>query len=199
MVKNIVFDMGNVLLAYDPARYAERLPVRSEAARAVLRELFYGPEWALLDAGALTEREALERVTGRIPQYAEEVRLAMRHWPDMLRPVPGMTEIVSDLKAGGFGIYLLSNTSLRFYQYYRDVEIFRRFDGFMISAREKLLKPDPALFRRFCTRFRLLPKECLFLDDRPENVDSAVSCGMAGHCFSAAEELRAFLKSGGIL
>jgi putative hydrolase of the HAD superfamily len=138
-------------------------------------------------------------VNARIPQYAAEVRLAMKNWHCMMKTMPGMADIVSDLKKRGLKIYLLSNTSLRFYRYYRNVEVFRLFDGFVISARERLVKPDPAIFRRTCERFHLVPQECLFVDDVQENVDSAAGVGMNGHRFAGAEELRSFLENERIL
>lgn len=199
MIRNAVFDMGNVMSVYDPQSYLGGIIGRPEAAQAVLRELFEGPEWKMLDAGSITEKEAVSRVRARIPQYAAEVRLAMKNWHCMMKTMPGMADIVSDLKKRGLKIYPLSNTSLRFYRYYRDVEVFRLFDGFVISARERLVKPDPAIFRRTCERFHLVPQECLFVDDVQENVDSAAGVGMNGHRFAGAEELRSFLENERIL
>ena len=199
LIKNAIFDMGNVMSIYDPESYLNGFVDRPEIVQAVLRELFGGPEWKMLDAGSITEKEAVTRVKARIPQYAAEVSFAMKNWHCMLTVMPGMTDIVSDLKEKGLKIYLLSNTSLRFYRYYKNVEVFRLFDGFIISAKEKLVKPDPAIFRRACERFRLLPEECLFVDDMRENINSAGGIGMIGHRFAGAEELRTYLKSKHIL
>lgn len=199
MIKNAVFDMGNVLSVYDPERYLNRTVDDPKAAKAVLKELFYGPEWKLLDAGGITEKEAVARVKARIPEYAAEVRLAMKNWHCMMTTMPGMADVVSDLKKKGLKLYLLSNTSLRFYRYYKESEIFRLFEGFVISAKEKLVKPDPAIFQRACERFRLVPEECLFVDDVRENVDGAVRAGMTAHLFIGTRELRNFLEQSGIL
>ena len=71
--------------------------------------------------------------------------------------------------------------------------MFRHFDGFLISAEEKLVKPDPAIFRRLCEKFGLLASECLFIDDLQENVDAAVRLGFHGYRFEGTEKLRQFL------
>ena len=198
-IKNIVFDMGNVLLAYAPEEYVHKIISEPEAAQNVLKELFFGPEWVQLDAGAITEEQAVRQVQKRIPRYADSVQLAMDLWHSDLTPMEGMPGIIDDLKAGRYQIFLLSNTSLRFLKYYRKVEMFRKLDGFVISAQEKLLKPDPAIYRRLCDRYGLAPQECLFVDDLQKNIDNAVNAGWQGHLFAGAEELRRFLEQQKIL
>lgn len=199
MIRNIVFDMGNVLSNYNPRKYAESLLRDHAAAEAVVRELFGGPEWLLLDAGAIEESEAVSRVQERVPQFSEAVATAMDHWRCVLEPVPGMPELVDRIWQNGYRLYLLSNVSLRFLKYYREVAMFRHFDGFLISAEEKLMKPDPAIFRRLCEKFGLLSSECLFIDDIQENVDAAVRLGFHGYRFAGTEELERFLTRENIL
>ena len=94
MIRNIVFDMGNVLSDYNPRKYAESLLCNHAAAEAVVQELFGGPEWMLLD---VEESEAVSRVQERIPQFSEAVSTAMDHWRCVLEPVPGMPELVDRL------------------------------------------------------------------------------------------------------
>lgn len=199
MIRNLVFDMGNVLLNYDPERYLQTITKDRKAAGAILRELFGGPEWIRLDEGTITEAETVTRVQARIPQYAELVAKAMDCWQAGLFPIDGMAALIRRLKDRGYPLYLLSNTSLRFYRYYRNVEVFRYFDGFLISAKEKLIKPDPAIFRRFCERFGVPAGECLFIDDRQDNCDSAAGVGFLCHRFSGPAELETFLTGNGIL
>lgn len=198
-IKNVVFDMGNVLLAYTPEEYVHKIIADPEAAQAVLKELFYGPEWVGLDAGTITEEQAVLQVQARIPRFAGSVQHAMDLWHADLTPMPGMPEIIDGLKARHYKVFLLSNTSLRFLNYYRKVEMFRKLDGFVISAQEKLMKPDPAIYRCLCGRYGLLPQECLFVDDLQKNVEGAEACGWSGHRFAGAEELRRFLEKERIL
>ncbi|HHV31466.1 HAD family hydrolase [Caproiciproducens sp. LBM24188] len=199
MIKNIVFDMGNVLLAYTPQEYMKTITSDEAAAAAVLKELFQGEEWRQLDEGTITEEDAVRQVSARIPQYAASVQKAMDNWHSDLTPMCGMPEIIKALKQNGYAIYLLSNTSLRFFQYQNKVEMFRYFDGFLVSAKEKLLKPDPAIFQCLCERYHLVPDECLFIDDLQTNIDGSEKAGFHGHRFQGAEELLKYLQANHIL
>ncbi|MDF2613981.1 MAG: family phosphatase [Clostridia bacterium] len=199
MIKNIIFDMGNVLLAYTPKEYIKTITADETIGQAVLRELFYGEEWIQLDAGSITEEEAILRVQSRIPQYNEYVQRAMDDWHSNLTPVEGMPEVVERLKERGYKIYLLSNTSMRFYNYQPKVEMFKFFDGFFISAKERLLKPDKAIFESFLARFCLKASESLFVDDLVVNVKGAESTGIMAHQFCGAYELTEYLKKKEIL
>lgn len=195
MIKNIVFDMGNVLLSYTPQDYMKTITQDEAIAAAVLKELFYSQEWTELDAGTITEEDAVRQVSARIPQYASYVQKSMDNWHSDLTPMRGMPEIVKKLKEKGFKIYLLSNTSLRFFQYRDKVEMFHFFDGFLVSAKENLLKPDTAIFDRLCSRYHLNSGECVFIDDLQENVDGAVKAGFHAHLFKGAQELSSFFEA----
>lgn len=199
MIKNVVFDMGNVLLAYTPQDYMKTITQDETIAAAILKELFGSNEWVELDAGTITEEEAVARVSARIPEYAEYVQKAMDNWHTDLTPMQGMPEIIKKLKEKDYKIYLLSNTSLRFFKYRDKVEMFHCFDGFIVSAKEKLMKPDPAIFDCLCERYALNCEECVFVDDLQPNIDGAIKAGLHGHLFQGAEELTQYLKDSHIL
>lgn len=191
--------MGNVLLAYTPQDYMKTITQDETIAAAVLKELFHSHEWVELDAGAITEEDAVKQVSARIPEYASYVQKAMDNWHSDLTPMAGMPEIIKKLKEKGYKIYLLSNTSLRFFRYRDKVEMFHSFDGFLISAEEKLLKPDLAIFNRFCSKFGLNSAECVFIDDLQANVDGAIKAGFQAHRFTGAEELLSYFQKQNIL
>lgn len=199
MIKNVIFDMGNVLLTYSPDNYIKTITEDEIIASAVLKELFYSKEWRELDEGVITEEKAVEQVNRRIPQHAEYVQKAMDGWHSDLTPIPGMLEIVKKLKDKNYKIYLLSNASLRFYIYKDVVEVFRYFDGLMVSAEEKLVKPNRAIFDCICDRFSLNSEECIFVDDLQENIDGAINAGFHGHLFLGTQELTEYLEGQNIL
>lgn len=199
MIKNIVFDMGNVLLSYTPEEYMKTITRDETIAAAVLKELFYSNEWIELDGGTILEEDAVKQVINRIPKYSDFVQKAMDNWHSDLTPIQGMPEIVKKLKQKNYKIYLLSNTSLRFYKYKDKVDMFHYFDGFVISAKERLLKPDIAIYNCLCSRYRLINEECLFIDDSQENIDGAKRAGFHGHLFQGAQELSDYLKDKKIL
>ncbi|CDZ23567.1 hypothetical protein CCDG5_0429 [[Clostridium] cellulosi] len=199
IIKNIVFDMGMVLLNFQPLEYCLKTLKDQQAAKAIYENLFCGDEWVQCDKGVMTEAECIASVQKRIPQYAQYVPQIMADWPASLSAMPGMEELVRKLKDKGYGLYLLSNTSHRFYEFSKHYPVFQYFDGMVISAAEKLLKPDPAIYKLLCSRFRLLPEECIFIDDVQANVEAAKNIGMAAHKFEGASELSTYFKNIGIL
>lgn len=199
MIKNIIFDMGNVLLAFSPQTYIKTVTADESIASAVLKELFYGREWQELDAGAISEEDAVEQVVQRIPGYVQYVRNAMENWHTCLTPINGMPETIKRLKDRGYKIYLLSNTSLRFIKFKNEVEMFKNFDGFIASAQEKMVKPNKEIYDCLCKRFNLKPGECIFIDDLQANIEGAENAGLQTHLFLGAEELCGFFERNGIL
>lgn len=123
----------------------------------------------------------------------------MDDWHSDLTPIAGMPEIIARLKKKGYGIYLLSNTSMRFFQFKDKVEMFRLFDGFIASAKEKMVKPNREIYELLCSRYNLKSGECLFVDDLQANIDGAEHVGLHGHLFRGTAELSDYLSSAGIL
>ena len=194
MIKNIIFDMGQVLMSFKPEKYVYSTAKSPESAEAILRELFGGPEWPMLDAGTITDEETVKRVQARIPVYADDVAAVMENWHLLMKPLLGMEDILSKLKENGYSLYLLSNASIRFYRFYKCISMFGYFDGIVISAKEKLVKPDKRIYRLILSRYGLKADECLFIDDLQDNIDGAGSVGINGHRFKGHDELVSFLK-----
>ena len=200
MIRNIIFDMGNVLLCFDRGLFLDRLDVSEEDRALLLREVFVSLEWAQMDRGSLTEATALERMCRRLPQrlHAAAEALVCR-WDDPILPMEGMYALVEELKAAGYGIYLLSNASVRQHDYWPRLPVSRFFDGTLISADEGLVKPQPEIYRLLLERFGLEAQECFFIDDSPANIEGALLCGIPGAVFHGdAQLLRQALRAAGV-
>lgn len=198
MIKNIVFDMGRVLLDYDPVKVCRHFTDRREDVELIGEELFFAEEWILLDRGAISEEEALLRVQNRLPdeRTRELARLCLAHWHEYnIEPKQGMAGLIKELKEAGLSIYLCSNASLRLRVYENRIPGIEYFDGTMVSAEEKLLKPEPEMFVRLFEKFSILPEESYFIDDLSDNIEGARACGMDGYCFAdgEVEKLRNYL------
>ncbi|MEE0659858.1 MAG: HAD family phosphatase, partial [Thomasclavelia ramosa] len=178
MIKNIVFDMGNVILRWDPHYIASKLSNDSLEQEVIERELFASKQWQKLDQGLLTVEEALKELKTDNPQL---IRHALLHWYDYFEPFAEMVALVKELKEQGYHIYLLSNCSLQFDDYYQNIEAFKYFDDFYISARYQLLKPDLEIFKHFLSKFNLKAEECIFIDDIKANVEGAKIAKMHGY------------------
>lgn len=200
MIKNIVFDMGKVLVDYDDMISCNHFAKSEEEALAIHRELFRSPEWIDMDRGTMTEEEAMVRIKKRLnnPEWNEAAQQCMDHWHEYnLHGKLGMAEVVADMKHRGYGIYLLSNASTRLRRYQHTLPGFQYFDGTIVSAEEKLLKPEPEIYHRLFDRYNLKPEECFFIDDLEVNIQGAAACGMRGYCFAdgSVEKLKKVLDS----
>lgn len=201
MIDTVVFDMGQVLIRWSGALLLEAYDLCEADKALLLRELFGEVEWIALDHGSITLQDAAERVCKRVPAHLHPVvtEIVNGWWKRCLVPVPGMAELVGELKEKGCGIYLLSNASVALPTYFRQIPGGEYFDGLMVSAEEKCVKPDPRIFRRLLDRFGLTAERCFFVDDSPANVEAALCAGFQGCVFhGSAAELRKKLIAAGI-
>ena len=200
MIKNILFDMGNVLIHFDRRVFLDRLDVSEADKQLLLREVFLSVEWVQMDRGTLAEPEAEVRMCRRLPQHLHSaVHELVSCWDDPMLPIAGMAELVEELKGKGYGIYLLSNASVRQHEYWPKIPGWQFFDGKIISADEKVMKPHPDYYLRAIERFRLVPGECFFIDDVPANIEGALYCGIPGAVFhSDVKLLRSQLRAAGV-
>ncbi|MCR5575793.1 MAG: HAD family phosphatase [Oscillospiraceae bacterium] len=184
MIENIVFDMGNVLVRFDPELFMDRLSV-SEADRPLLRrEVFRSLEWAQMDRGSLTDEEAVPVMCRRVPtRLHETVRQLVLCWDQPIVEIEGSCELVRELKELGYGLWLLSNASVRQHVYWERVRAKRYFDGTLISADVGILKPQPEMYSLFFKTFGLRPETCFFIDDNNYNIEGSLNSGMRGAIF----------------
>ena len=200
MIRNIVFDMGNVMIYFNKNIFLDRAGVTGEDRTQLERIVFDSLEWARLDRGSLHEDEAealmCERLPERLHGYVHDF---VYDWDKPLLPVRGMAPLVRELKAKGYGIYLLSNAASRQHVYWPDIPGSECFDGTLISADERLTKPEKEIYEFFLERFGLCPDECVFIDDNTMNAEGAFRCGMHPIVFhDDVDELRARLREEGV-
>ena len=200
MMKNILFDMGNLLIRFDRKLFLDRLEVSDADKELLLREVFASVDWAHMDRGTKTEAMALESMKTRLPQrlHAAAEELTLR-WDEPLIPIDGMYELVEELKEKGYGIYLLSNASYRQHEYWPRIPASRFFDGTLISADEHVVKPQPEIYQLCMERFGLKAEESFFIDDMAHNVEGALYCGLSGAVFYGdVNRLRQDLRAAGV-
>lgn len=184
MIKNIVFDMGNVLLRYDPEVPLQMFCATEEERSAIRKELFEGPEWVEGDLGTITNDMKYERVKARIPLHMHAaLKRCVYEWRVCIEPVRGALAFCEYARKKGCGLYVLSNASDEFYEYFPIFSPFDYFDGIVISSDVHMVKPDVRIYRHLMEKYRLSPEECLFLDDTEENVAGARQAGMQGMVF----------------
>lgn len=199
-IKNIVFDMGNVLITFDPDRILNRHQLTGDDRKAVEKELFGGGEWHELDRGTITEAELIAAVAKRLPEHLKPVVAEiMSDWYLDLPALEESYDLVRELKMAGYRIYLLSNASLRFYDYEKKIAAFEYFDGKLVSADYLMAKPEPEIYQKLFEVFQLNPEECFFIDDLAPNIAAAKVCGMNGYQYDGnMEKLRQALNDYGV-
>ena len=149
-------------------------------------------EWrGRIDAGEST-MELTAELVGRFPEYKEAIELFNQRYFDMLTgEVPGMREVIEELRAKNHEIFGLTNWSMEtFPEARRQFGILQMIDRYVVSAQERLIKPDPRLFQVLLDRYGLKAEECTFVDDNPDNVAAARKMGMKGIVFTDADALR---------
>lgn len=200
MIRNIILDMGNVLIHWCPERFVERYGLSEEDRVLVLQEVFTSVEWIQLDRGIISFEEGIGAMCRRLPErlHTAARELTLDWWRDCLFPVEGMGELVRELKGLGYGIYLLSNAKADLPLYFDRIPGSECFDGRIVSADWKLLKPQPEIYELLLRQFGLKAEECFFADDLFINVEAALLVGMSGTIFRGAKELRRALIEAGV-
>ena len=195
MYKNIIFDLGNVLLDFNPRDYLKN-KISDDKLEDVFKAVFTSEEWIMLDRGTITEKEAINNIISRNSTYIKEINLAFESWYDILKPIEESINILMSLKKNGYKIYYLSNFhQLAFAEVTKKNSFFELFDGGVVSYEEKLIKPEEDIYKLVLDRYKLNPSETIFIDDTKVNVDAANSIGIKGILFKDSEKLREELNS----
>ena len=179
MIKNVVLDMGNVLLDYNPEFVMNEFCSSEEEKDIIRKELFNGPEWKMGDRGDIKDKDRFDMVKNRVPEkYHAALKNCADRWDVCMTPLKGAKEFCELIKASGLGIYVLSNASDLFYVYFPKFLPLDFFDGVFVSSDYRMLKPDIEIYNKFLSRYGLSGSECIFIDDREDNVEGARKAGM---------------------
>jgi len=188
----VIFDVGNVLYHWNPRVLYERLIDDDRALDAFLRDVVT-LDWHFQHDQGRPFAETSAELIARHPEQAALIRVWGERFIDSIGPaVEGMPQIVHELHAGGIPLFAITNFSDEFWAPFRarEAELFALFSDIVVSGTEKLVKPDPAIYRLALGRFGLDAEQALFIDDREENVLGAEAEGMRGHLFRDAATLR---------
>lgn len=190
--------MGQVLVDFSSHRIVENRGLSEEDKELIIKYVFKSKYWPLTDF-CISHEEAFEYMKKDLPERLHKIALDCAiNWyrPEFM--IPGMLDVVKELKEMGYNLYLLSNAGLNQELYWSQMPHKQYFEGKLISAEEKVWKPCPEIFDIFFKRFNLKPEECLFVDDLKENVGAAFLRGMDGIVFKNSEDLRIELNKFGV-
>lgn len=201
MIRNIIFDMGNVLLRFDAQVLLAKYVADPEDRALLIREVFGSGDWVRLDWGEIREPELADIVCPRLPKHLRQpLREMLEHWHEELPQIDLSYHLVRELKQNGYRLYLLSNAGHALEEQYTDrVPAFRWLDGRIVSARIGNIKPFDPIYQALFSTFSLQPEECFFIDDLKENIEGGKRNGMNGHVFDGDDRaLRLALRQAGV-
>lgn len=195
MYKNVIFDLGKVLLNFEPEEYLRSKIRQNDKVLELYKQIFQSEEWLMLDKGTITEEEAINILAQRNSENAKLIKLAFNNWYEILTPKEETVEVLKDLKKANYRVYFLSNFHLLAFEYIiKTYDFFKLFDGGIVSYKEKLLKPEEKIYKRIIEEYGLKPQESIFVDDVQANVESARKLDFEGIVFKNASDLREDLK-----
>ncbi len=199
MIKNTVFDIGKVLLNFKPLKYLSK-KVSERYILKINDAIFKSPEWLMLDRGIITQSEAIDRICERNKENSELIKDVMNDWYQMLTPIEEVVDILKELKGKGNKAFYLSNFhELAFENVTSRYELFKCFDGGIVSYKVGLLKPEKEIYGKLITKYGIHPHETIFIDDTLENINAAEKLGFAAIHFTSSDNLRDSLVNYNVL
>ena len=201
MIRNVVFDMGGVLIRWEPEEFMNCLEVAPEDRALLWAEVFRSVEWVMRDRGTMEEEAAVASICRRLPARLHETASALVRdwWKFCLKPMEGMAQLLEELKGLGLGLYVLSNATDKVRGYFDRIPGAGRFDGKIFSAEWKELKPEREIYQTLLTQYGLKAEECFFVDDMPANIEGAAFAGIRGAIFRGdTARLRRELAAAGV-
>ena len=199
MIKNVIFDLGGVMVGFRHEEVIMKLGYSEEKAKILKKvtvDSYAGIEG---DRGIMTFEEKVDRMCADAPEYDGDIHKVMAHITEMFYLFDNIKGIINDIKSAGYGIYYLSNTSEDIDKYINGKHhLFDMFDGGIKSYKEHLLKPEAAIYKLLLDRYGLTADECLFVDDLENNTKGANAVGIHTITLKDQSKLREELIKQGV-
>lgn len=196
MIKNYIFDFGNVLAEFYPDKLTQPFVSDEEEKKRIREVVFDRLYWDKLDSGDISDEEVKSKIRSRLAEKDRDAAcLVYDNWVKSLTPVKDMQKLIADIYSSENKLYLLSNISVGFAESYSKVEwikeLLDKFDGLVLSGTIGKTKPNKDIFEYLLKTYNLNAEECLFIDDSPININGAKKAGIKGYLFDGdAQKLR---------
>lgn len=199
MIKNIIFDMGMVLIDFCWRDHFENCGLSSDVIEEIADVTVRNKIWNEFDRGVETKAAIVDKIVAMKPQYEKEIRMVLDDFPAMIRKYDYTDGLIDGLKKAGYKLYILSNFPEDTYVNATDtLDYVKKTDGQIISYMHRVIKPDEKIYKLLLETYNLNEEECLFVDDKQENVDGARKVGIHSERFTTYEDFLETLKKYGV-
>jgi len=195
MIKNVVFDYGKVLLDWNPHYMFDPYFEDQSKSDYLINNILTADWYNEGDIGT-PMKDLVEKWSAKYPEWKDALEYYVDEFPKTIKgEIPGMYELISDLKKNGYGVYGLSNWSLETFSRVKNkFPVFGLLDGMVVSGAVHLLKPSKEIYIYLLNEYGLRGEETVFTDDMPRNVEGANAAGLHGILFKDSAQLRAELR-----
>lgn len=198
-MKNIIFDIGNVLLSFHPEEFLSQY-YDEQVMGDLMTIIFCSDDWIQLDLGNMTIAQITKKLAHEHPHYHNEITFVLENWTKMMLPIEENVKILYQLKEKGYPLYILSNFhNEAILEMFEKYDFFKLFDGKVISAHEHVIKPSYKIYQILLDRYHLNAYESIFIDDSLANIFIAKDIGIHGIQFQFDTDLKQELKNIGVL
>lgn len=174
MIKNLIFDLGNVLLNWKPEEYLELKGIEPDKIPELYNEIFHSEEWKLLDRGLITEENAKEKIIKRSRNNGHLIELTFENWYELFTPIEDSVNLLKKVKNEGYNVFYLSVFHLSaFENVSKRYDFFQLFDGGVASYEAKQVKPEEGIYKTLIEKYTIRPEESIFIDDLEANIEAA--------------------------
>ncbi len=196
MIRNIIFDLGNVIFNFKPKHFLRKYTNDEEYIRKFISNVIRSRIWLKLDRGTISIKKAEEEFFKKFPEDREFIKTFFIYWMEMLTPIQENIEVLYDLKSNGYKVYILSNFIVEAFDYVKKkYDFLSLFDGKVISGQVKVIKPELEIYQKLLNKYNLIPEECIFIDDVRAFLSRAKKLNINTILFTQNTDLRIELRN----
>lgn len=194
MIKNVIFDLGRVLIDWNPRGYLDKKINDETKIKILFKEVFGSQEWQDLDRGTISEEEAIKRFKDRCPTCHTEIDDMFEHIIELIPPLEKNIKTFEEV-AAKYDTFILSNFGHRTFELvFNKYPWFKLFKGKVVSSHVKMLKPEKEIYLELINKYDLIPEETIFIDDTFVNVEASEALGIRTIHYTGEKDLREMLK-----
>ena len=196
MIDTIIFDIGDVLVAFDWQTNLRSHGFSNEKFEIIANAVYRHVDWQEMDRGVLSLEEVITRFSSRAPQYAEDIRRLILETKNTIRQHSYAKPLIKAIQDAGMKVYYLSNYGKFGYEETKEqLDFIPMMDGGLFSYEVQMVKPNPWIFAELMKRYQIRPESAVFFDDNPANVEAAKSMGLHAEVFTSYKQVEKYIPT----